>query len=105
MAGVAKCMGIVTGAGFLAGAGASYYMQSKTNKFVLEGAKAHAKDGKIKIGGQKPGGIMWDGEMTVDELKKDLSKKSLATSGIMGVVTAAGTALISGLTLLLRGKI
>lgn len=105
MAGIAKCMGIITGAGFLTGAGASYYMQRKANNIVLEGAKSRAQGGKIKIGGKKPDGTLWDGEMSVDDLKKDLNKKSLISSAIMGAASAVGTAVVAALTLLLRGKI
>jgi len=105
MAGIAKCMGIITGAGFLTGAGASYCMQRKANNVILEGAKSRAQDGKIKIGGQKPDGTLWDGEMTIDDLKKDLNKKSLISSAIIGAVTTVGTAIVAGLTLLLRGKV
>lgn len=105
MAGVGKCMGIMTGAGLLCGAAGSYYLQSKANNVTVKMAAANAKDGVISIGGKKPDGTLWDGKITVDELKKDLNKKSMISSGIMGTVSAIMTAGIAALTLLLRGKV
>ncbi len=105
MAGVGKCMGIMTGAGLLCGAAGSYYLQSKANNVAVKMASTKAKDGVISIGGRKPDGTLWDGKITVDELKKDLNKKSMISAGIMGTVSAVMTACIAALTLLLRGKV
>ncbi len=105
MAGVGKCMGIMTGAGLLCGAAGSYYLQSKANNVAVKMASANAKNGEIRIGGRKPDGTLWDGKITVDELKKDLNKKSMISAGIMGTVSAVMTAAIAALTLLLRGKV
>jgi hypothetical protein len=105
MAGIGKCMALVSTAGFLAGSGISYYTQNKANKIIVSQASAHAKDGVIPIGGKTKDGALWDGQMTVDQLKKDLNKKSLAASGIIGLTSALGTAAISGLTLLIKAKL
>lgn len=53
----------------------------------------------------KPDGTLWDGKITVDEFKNNLSKKRTISSAIMGLTTAVGTTLLAGLTLLLRGKV
>lgn len=105
MAGVVKCMGIMSGVGLLGGAASSYLLQSKVNKVAMQEVSAYAKDGKIPIGGRTKDGKMWDGHMTVDEFKKNLDKKTKISSLITGLMSAAGIAVISGLTLLLRGKI
>lgn len=105
MAGVGKCMGIMTGAGLLCGAAGSYYLQSKANNVALKRAAEKAKDGVIKIGGRKPDGSFWDGQMTVDELKKDLNKKSMFSAGVTGTISALMTAGIAAITLMLRGKV
>ncbi|MDE6139287.1 MAG: hypothetical protein K2F57_07430, partial [Candidatus Gastranaerophilales bacterium] len=99
------CMGIMTGVGLAGGALSSYYMQSKVNKAIVNQAQTQAVDGKIPIGGKTKDGKLWDGKVTVDEFKKQLDKKAQATSLVSGLFTAAGTALITGLTLLLRGKV
>ena len=54
---------------------------------------------------QTKDGKMWDGQMTVDEFKKNLDKKTKVSSLITGLMSAVGIAVVSGLTLLLRGKI
>ncbi len=105
MASVVKCMGIMAGAGLLGGAASSYFVQSKVNNLAMSQIDAHAKDGKIPIGGRTKDGKMWDGQMTVDEFKKNLDKKTKVSSLVTGLMSAAGVAVISGLTLLLRGKI
>lgn len=105
MAGIGKCMGIMSGIGLVGGAATSYFMQNKTNKVAMEKAKAHAQNGKIKIGGMTPDGKLWDGEMTLDEFKKNLNKKTAITSAISGVISAVTTAIVAGLTLLLGSKI
>lgn len=105
MASVVKCMGIMAGAGLLGGAASSYLVQSKVNNLAMSQVAAHAKDGKIPIGGMTKDGKMWDGQMTVDEFKKNLDKKTKVSSLVTGLMSAAGVAVISGLTLLLRGKI
>lgn len=105
MVSVAKCMGIMAGAGLLGGAASSYLVQSKVNKVAMREISAHAKDGKIPIGGMTKDGKMWDGQMTVDEFKKNLDKKTKVSSLITGLMSAVGIAVVSGLTLLLRGKI
>lgn len=48
---------------------------------------------------------MWDGKVSVDEFKKQLDKKAKVSSLISGIFTAAGTAIITGITLMLRGKV
>ena len=105
MASIAKCVSIMAGAGLVSGAGLSYFAQRKANKAAVAQANAIAKDGMIPIGGRTKEGGFWDGQMTVADYEKNLKKKSAITSLIMGLVSAAGIALISGLTLLLRGKI
>jgi hypothetical protein len=95
----------MAGAGLVGGAGLSYYAQSKVNKAAVAQANAIAKDGTIPIGGRTKDGGFWDGQMTVADYEKNLKKKSAITSLIMGLVSAAGVALISGLTLLLKGKL
>ena len=105
MAGIGKCMGLVSTASLLFGAGTTYYTHSKANKIILTQASAHAKDGVIPIGGQAADGSLWDGGMKIEDFKKDLNKKALISSGITGLVTAIGTAAISGLTLLIKAKL
>ncbi len=105
MASVVKCMGIMAGAGLLGGAASSYYIQSKVNKAAMKEVSAHAKDGKIPIGGMSKDGKMWDGFMTVDEFKKNLDKKTQISALITGAMAAVATSVVSGLTLLLRGKV
>ena len=105
MAGIGKCMGIMTAAGFALGAGATYYAKSKQGKALMQNIEATAKNGKIPIGGMTEDGKMWDGEVTVDEAKKNLNKATKIMSLITGAATAIGIALITGATLLLRGKV
>nr|QGT49784.1 hypothetical protein Melaina855_1710 [uncultured Candidatus Melainabacteria bacterium] len=105
MASVVKCMSIMTGAGLLGGALSSYYLQSKVNKAIVNQAQTHSKDGTIPIGGMTKDGKLWDGKVSVDEFKKQLDTKAKKASLASGLFTAAGTALVTGLTLLLRGKI
>lgn len=104
MASVAKCMSIMAGAGLIGGAASSYYMQSKVNRFAVKEASSHAKDGMIPIGGMTKDGKFWDGKMSVEDFKKQLNQKTLISSLITGVAAAVGTSIVSGLTLLLRGK-
>ena len=105
MAGVGKCMCIMAGLGLASGMGASYIVQKKANNMVLQQASAVAKDGVIPIGGKTPDGKLWDGSMTIEQLKKDLNKKSLVSSSIMGLLAAIGTAAIAGITLLFKAKL
>lgn len=105
MASIAKCVSIMAGAGLVGGAGLSYYAQSRINKVAVAQANAIAKDGTIPIGGRTKDGGFWDGQMTVADYEKNLKKKSAISSLIMGLVSAAGIALVSGLTLLLKGKL
>jgi hypothetical protein len=105
MASVGKCLGIMATAGFAAASGTAYYVNSKIDKTMMEHAKAIAKDGTIPIGGMTKDGKMWDGKISVEDYQKKLNKKTQLTSLIMGFGAAVGTAIISGLTLLLRGKI
>lgn len=105
MVSVAKCVSIMAGAGLVGGAGLSYYAQSRINKTAVAQANAIAKNGTIPIGGRTKEGGFWDGQITVEDYEKNLKKKSAITSLIMGLVSAAGVALVAGLTLLLRGKI
>ena len=105
MAGVGKCMALVSGIGLAAGMGASYIIQRKTNNIVIQQASAVAKDGVIPIGGKTADGKLWDGAMTIEQFKKDLNKKSLISSAVMGLVTAVGTAFVAGMTLLFKAKL
>ena len=105
MVSVAKCVSIMAGAGLVGGAGLSYYAQSKVNKAAIAQANAIAKNGPIPIGGRTKDGGFWDGQMTVADYEKNLKKKSAITSLVMGLVSAAGVAIVAGLTLLLGGKI
>ena len=105
MAGIGKCMGLMTGIGLLGGAGTAYIMQSRADKVVFNEVSKHAKNGKIPIGGQTPDGKMWDGAISVEEFKKNLNKKTMITSAITGAVAAIGTTIVSGLTLLIKSKL
>lgn len=105
MAGIGKCMGVMAGAGLLGGAASSYLIQSHFNKAVMEGAKIQAKDGYVPIGGRTKDGKLWDGKMKLEDYQKMLQKKAAVTSLINGLITATGTAIIAGFTLLLRGKV
>lgn len=105
MAGIGKCMGIMSGIGLLGGAGTAYLMQSRGDKVLMNEVSKHAKDGVIPIGGQTPDGKMWDGKMSVDDFKKNLDKKTLITSAVTGVLAAIATAIVSGITLLVKTKL
>ena len=105
MAGIGKCMAIMTTAGLVIGGGSSYLLQRKANNVIATQAAATAKNGVIRIGGRTKDGKMWDGAISVEDFKKDLNKKSLITSGIVGLVAAIGTAALSGLTLLVKAKL
>ena len=105
MAGVGKCMGIMTAAGFAFGAGATYYAKTKQGKAIMQQLETTVKNGKIPIGGMTKDGKMWDGEVTVDEAKKNLNKASKIMSLVTGAAAAIGTAFIAGVTLMLRGKV
>lgn len=105
MVSVGKSIGIMAGIGAIGGAGASYFMQNKVDKITVAHINSIAKDGTIPIGGMKKDGTMWDGKITVDEFKKNLSKKRTISSVLVGLTTALGTAVISGLTLSIRGKV
>lgn len=105
MASVVKCMAAMTGIGLLGGAGTNYYLQSKVNKKAMEHAKGIARNGMIPIGGMKPDGTLWDGKISLDEFQKENQKRAAISSLVTGGIAAVGTMVISGLTLLLRGKI
>ncbi|MBQ8460342.1 hypothetical protein IJ541_09610 [bacterium] len=105
MASVLKTMSIMTGASILGGAGASYYINTQKNKFTLAQAKLHAQNGKIPIGGRTPDGTFWDGAISIDEFQKQLDKRRQISAVTTGLLTGLSTAIISGFTLLLRGKI
>jgi hypothetical protein len=105
MAGIVKCMGVMSGIGLLGGAGASYLMHSRGDKVFLNEVSKHAKDGKIPIGGRTEDGKMWDGAMSVEDFKKNLNKKTMIASAITGAIAAIGTAIVSGLTLLVKSKL
>lgn len=105
MAGIAKTMGIMTATGLVGGAGISYLMQSRADNALYKQMSSISQNGKLQIGGQSPDGKHWDGQITLEEFKKNLSKKTMITSTIAGVVAAIGTAIISGLTLLAKSKL
>ena len=105
MAGIVKCMSIMSGIGLIGGAGCAYAMQKRGDKVLMNEVSKHAKDGKIPIGGQSPDGKMWDGAMSVEDFKKNLNKKTMIASTITGVIAAIGTAIVSGLTLLVKTKL
>lgn len=105
MVSVAKTMGIMSVTGAVLGAGSSCLLQRRMDNITIQQAKAFSKDGKIPIGGRTPDGKMWDGQISVDEFHKNLIKKRTITSVIVGAISAVGVALISGLTLALRGKV
>jgi hypothetical protein len=50
-------------------------------------------------------GKLWDGKISVDEYKKNLDKWHAKTAIISGIIASVGCAVLSGLTLLLRGKV
>jgi hypothetical protein len=107
MVSVAKCMGIMSTLGLATGAGASYYAQNKVNKITMKQAEiiAQHNGGSIPTGGKTKDGKLWDGKMTLDEFKKNLNKKTAILSLMTGTISALGVAILSGLTLLLRGKV
>lgn len=106
MASVGKCLGIIAGGTFLAGAGVSGLIQRGVRKKVVAQMQSVAdENGNVPIGGRNPNGDMWDGKVNVNDLKKDMKKKSFLSSLITGLVTAIGTTAIAGLTLLLKAKI
>ena len=105
MAGIGKSIAIMASAGLVVGGGSSYLLQRKANDVIIRQASAVAQNGKIPIGGRTKDGKMWDGAISIDNFKKDLNKKSLITSSIVGVMSAIGTAALSGLTLLVKSKL
>jgi len=105
MAGISKSIAIMASAGLVLGGGSSYLLQRKANNVIASQAAATAKNGTIRIGGRTKDGKMWDGAISIEDFKKELNKKSMITSGIVGVVSAIGTAAISGLTLLIKAKL
>ena len=105
MASVGKCLGIMAGAGLIGGAASSYYIQSKVNKIAASEAEKHAKNGMLPIGGMTKDGKLWDGQISVDEFKKQLKQKSQISALLTGAAAAVATTIVSGLTLLLRGKV
>ncbi len=105
MASVVKCLGTMAIGSFIGAAGSAYYLQKKMDKAALAVASAHAKDGKIPIGGQTKDGKMWDGSITVDEFKKQLDSKTKKISLIRGAMGSLGATLIAAITLLMRGKV
>jgi hypothetical protein len=48
---------------------------------------------------------MWDGKISVENYQKQLNKGAKIMSLVTGLAAAIGTTIISGLTLLLRGKV
>ena len=101
-----KCVGLMTAAGMVATGGLSLYKGAKARKQVIANAQkiADSNNGRIPTGGMK-NGVLWDGFTTVEQVKKD-SKKALVTgTAISSIIGGISTALISGLTLLLKAKI
>jgi len=106
MSGIVKCMGIMSGLGFIGGAASSYFFHNKANKAVVKAAATRAtQDGYIAIGGMTRDGKLWDGRMKLDEYQKSLQKKTVVASTINGLLAASGAALAACLTLLLKTKI
>jgi hypothetical protein len=105
MASVGKCLAVMASAGFATASGITYYMNSKANKTIMNQVKAVAKDGTIPIGGKTKDGKMWDGKISVENYQKQLNKGAKIMSLVTGLAAAIGTTIISGLTLLLRGKV
>jgi hypothetical protein len=95
----------MTTAGFATGAGLSYYKTAKGIDFMKKQAELTAKDGFIPTGGMTKDGKLWDGKISVDEYKKNLDKWHAKTAIISGIIASVGCAVLSGLTLLLRGKV
>jgi len=87
-------MGAMTTAGFAVGAGLNYALQKKVNKNVMQQFEVLSKDGKLP-----------DGKTTLDDAKKQLNTHAKKASLLSGIFAGLTTAVISGLTLLLRGKI
>lgn len=94
MTSVMKCMGAMTTAGFAVGAGLNYALQKKVNKNVMQQVEVIAKDGKMP-----------DGKTTIEDAKKQLNTHAKKASLLTGIFAGVTTAIISGLTLLLRGKV
>lgn len=104
MAGIGKCMGIMGGGSFLVGAATTYILNRKANDAIIE-RSPKKPNGKIPIGGMTPDGKLWDGEISPEDYKKQLDKRAKINALVSGGITAIGTAIVSALTLLLRGKV
>lgn len=105
MTSVMKCMAVMTTGALLLGSAASYGVQNKINKKIEKRLEGIAKDGFIPTGGMTKDGKLWDGQISVEEAKKNMKKQAKITTVMTGIAAAALTAVISGLTLLLRGKV
>lgn len=106
MASVGKCLSLVAGGTFLLGAGATGLVQRSMRKKVVAQMQSVAdENGNVPIGGRNANGDMWDGKVNVNDVKKDMKKKSLLSSLVTGLVAAIGTTAVAGLTLLLKAKV
>lgn len=102
-----KCVGLVAGLGALATGSLSYYRGSKMREKVISDAQrvSYAHGGKIPTGGMTKDGKMWDGYITLDQVKKDTKKRLILSTAVTTVVSGLLTAGISALTLLAKAKL
>ena len=102
-----KCIAITSAAGAAISGGVNLYYGMKARKISLANAEKVASEngGKIPVNGMTKDGKLWNFDMTVDDVKKN-ADKSLAMGTTMNAIAgAAVTAIVSGLTLLLKSKI
>ena len=102
-----KCVGIMAAAGAALSGGITAYNGLKTRKNILKEVQkiSDSNGGKIPTGGMTKDGKLWDGFTTVDDIKKDSKKKLAIGTAANAVAGAVSTAVISGLTLLLKSHI
>lgn len=102
-----KCVGIMAAAGAAVSGGITVYNGLKARKNILKDAQkiSDSNGGKIPTGGMTKDGKLWDGFTTIDDIKKDSKKKLAVGTAINTVAGAVSTAIVSGLTLLLKSHI
>lgn len=102
-----KCVGMVAAAGAAIAGGVGAYRGVKARKNIISDMQkiSDANGGKIPTGGMTKDGKLWDGFITMDDVKKDTKKKLTLGVAINTVVAGAMTALVSGVTLLAKSHI
>lgn len=102
-----KCIAIMAATGAVVSGGVNLYYGSKARKISIANAEKVASEngGKIPVNGMTKDGKLWNFDMTVDDVKKN-ANKSLSMGVTMNALAgAAATAVVSGLTLLLKSHI